>query len=33
LSGRSGQGRVVCVISGGNIDVEKLSVILTGGIP
>ncbi|HEY8164253.1 MAG TPA: threonine/serine dehydratase [Gemmatimonadaceae bacterium] len=25
--------RVVCIVSGGNIDMDKLAVILTGGVP
>ena len=33
LSGKTGPGKVVAVVSGGNIDPEKLAVILTGGIP
>ena len=33
LSGRAGTGRVVCVVSGGNIDAEKLSVLLKGEMP
>jgi threonine dehydratase len=33
LSGRAGTGRVVCVVSGGNIDVSRLKVILEGGVP
>ena len=33
LARRGGQGRVVCVISGGNIDARKLATILTGGLP
>jgi len=33
LTGRAGKGRVVCVVSGGNIDLEKLSVLLKGAIP
>jgi threonine dehydratase len=33
LSGRAGSGRIVCVVSGGNIDREKLQVILGGGTP
>ncbi|HKB70005.1 MAG TPA: pyridoxal-phosphate dependent enzyme [Thermoanaerobaculia bacterium] len=33
LTGRTGPGKVVCVVSGGNIDPEKLATILTGGIP
>lgn len=31
LSGRAGSGKVVCVISGGNIDSSKLAAILEGG--
>jgi len=30
LSGQAGTGKVVCVISGGNIDFEKLCAILNG---
>jgi len=33
LSGRAGGGMIVCVLSGGNIDAEKLATILRGGIP
>ena len=33
LTGRAGPGKVVAVVSGGNIDPEKLAVILGGGIP
>jgi threonine dehydratase len=33
LSGRAGRGKVVCVVSGGNIDLGKLAVILQGGVP
>jgi threonine dehydratase len=33
LSGRAGPGKVVCVVSGGNIDLTKLAVILQGGVP
>lgn len=33
LAGKAGSGRVVCVISGGNIDGTKLATILTGGVP
>jgi threonine dehydratase len=33
LAGRGGRGRVVCVVSGGNIDAAKLAVILGGGLP
>jgi threonine dehydratase len=28
LSGRAGAGKIVCVVSGGNIDLEKLAAIL-----
>jgi threonine dehydratase len=30
LSGKAGSGKVVCIVSGGNIDFEKLCSILTG---
>ncbi len=30
LAGHAGTGRVVCVVSGGNIDLEKLAEILAG---
>ncbi|TMQ66268.1 MAG: pyridoxal-phosphate dependent enzyme [Candidatus Eisenbacteria bacterium] len=33
LTGRAGPGTVACVVSGGNIDAEKLAKILAGGIP
>lgn len=33
LSGRAGGGRIVCIVSGGNIDAHKLAVLLEGGIP
>jgi len=33
LSSRAGAGRIVCVVSGGNIDLEKLARILRGDIP
>ncbi len=33
LSGKAGTGRVVCVVSGGNIDLSKLVKILHGEIP
>lgn len=32
-AGKAGRGRVVCVVSGGNIDPGKLAKILEGGIP
>ena len=30
LTGRAGPGQVVCVVSGGNINLTKLAEILTG---
>jgi threonine dehydratase len=33
LAGRAGNGKVVCVVSGGNIDLDTLRVILEGGVP
>jgi threonine dehydratase len=33
LKGLGGTGRVVCVVSGGNIDPAVLSTILAGGVP
>jgi threonine dehydratase len=30
LSGRAGPGKVVCIVSGGNIDLSKVAEILTG---
>ena len=33
LSGKAGDGKVVCVISGGNIDMSNLVKILKGEIP
>jgi threonine dehydratase len=30
LSGRAGSGTVVCIVSGGNINLGKLAEILTG---
>ena len=30
LTGKAGHGKIVCVISGGNIDAEKLIKILSG---
>ncbi len=30
LSGKAGRGKIVCVVSGGNIDLAKLAKILTG---
>jgi threonine dehydratase len=33
LTGKAGSGKVVCVISGGNIDASKLIKVLEGAIP
>jgi len=33
LTGKAGKGRVVCVMSGGNIDPSTLKKILDGGLP
>ena len=33
LSGKAGSGKVVCIVSGGNIDTDKLVKILEGGVP
>ncbi|HZT41244.1 MAG TPA: pyridoxal-phosphate dependent enzyme [Chthonomonadaceae bacterium] len=33
LAGMAGNGKVACVVSGGNIDTEKLSRLLTGAVP
>ena len=33
LSGRAGTGKLVCVVSGGNIDSSKLQTILAGKTP
>lgn len=33
LSGQAGTGRVVCVVSGGNLDIHKLISILQGTVP
>jgi threonine dehydratase len=33
LAGRAGGGKVVCVISGGNIDLDKLCAVLEGRLP
>jgi len=32
-TGRAGSGKIVCIVSGGNIDSSKLVKILAGGIP
>lgn len=33
VAGKAGEGRVVCIVSGGNIDTAKLATILTGRTP
>jgi threonine dehydratase len=33
VTGKAGSGKVVCIVSGGNIDSSKLVKILAGGIP
>jgi len=33
LAGKAGEGRVACIVSGGNIDSERLAAILRGEIP
>jgi threonine dehydratase len=33
LAGQAGDGRVVCIVSGGNIDSSRLATILEGGVP
>jgi threonine dehydratase len=33
LEGKAGGGKIVCVVSGGNIDSTKLATILQGGVP
>jgi threonine dehydratase len=33
LAGRAGEGDIVCIVSGGNIDASKLATILKGGTP
>ncbi len=33
LSGRAGRGRIVCIVSGGNIDAARLTAILEGRVP
>jgi threonine dehydratase len=33
VSGRAGGGRIVCIVSGGNIDTERLAAILSGRTP
>lgn len=33
ISGRAGNGKIACVVSGGNIDLVKLAAILQGKVP
>jgi threonine dehydratase len=33
LAGHGGRGRVVCIVSGGNIDAHRLAAILAGEVP
>jgi threonine dehydratase len=33
VAGRAGEGRVVCIVSGGNIDSARLATILAGRVP
>jgi threonine dehydratase len=33
LAGKAGGGKVVCVVSGGNIDASKVAAILSGNLP
>jgi threonine dehydratase len=33
LTGRAGAGKVVCIVSGGNIDIARLTTILAGNTP
>jgi threonine dehydratase len=33
LQGKAGGGKIVCVVSGGNIDSSKLATILQGSVP
>jgi threonine dehydratase len=33
MAGRAGNGRVVCIVSGGNIDSSRLAAILDGRVP
>ena len=32
-TGKAGSGKIVCIVSGGNIDSSKLAKILAGEIP
>lgn len=33
MTGRAGSGKVVCIVSGGNIDAANFATILAGGVP
>jgi threonine dehydratase len=33
LAGRAGEGRIVCIVSGGNIDSSRLAEIIAGRVP
>ncbi len=33
MAGMAGSGKVACIVSGGNIDIQKLVTILEGGVP
>ena len=33
MAGKAGGGKIVCVVSGGNIDSATLATILSGGVP
>jgi threonine dehydratase len=33
LTGQAGRGRIVCIVSGGNIDASHLATILQGRVP
>jgi threonine dehydratase len=33
LAGKAGGGKIVCVVSGGNIDLDKVAKIIQGGVP
>ena len=33
VAGAAGSGRIVCIVSGGNIDASRLRTILDGGVP
>jgi threonine dehydratase len=33
MAGKAGKGKIVCIVSGGNIDSATLATILSGGVP